>query len=97
MKRLPKEEILSYFDDSFNSISTLESILKTTVNSCMNKEINSEYYNLEENDSQMLSEERNNYINLLEIALEKLISLKSVNLIIEKKLSCLEKNSYYGS
>ena len=85
------------FDVSFDMLSSLESIIKMTQKVCLDKEISSVYYNLPYNQKITLSEERNHYINMLSLALDKITSLKEYNFNLEKKFANLEQNSYNGS
>lgn len=86
MKRQISQELISCLESTFDIIYSLESVIKLTKISCLEKENNSAYYNLPSNDRVMLSEERNHYINLLSIAEDKLSCLKDKSLIIEKGL-----------
>ncbi len=72
------------FEIIFEKIYMLETIIKLTLICCSNKELKGEYYDLSDKNIINLSEERNNYINMLTIALEKLEQLKKDNLVIEK-------------
>ena len=75
----------SIYDQLFH----LESIIKITKNACLDKEFQAVYYNLSSKAKYTLSEERNNYINMLTIALDKISELKAINDNIENELSCL--------
>ena len=75
----------SIYDQLFH----LESIIKITKDACLDKEFQSVYYNLSSKAKYTLSEERNNYINMLTIALDKISELKAINDNIENELSCL--------
>ena len=89
MKKLQNTDLLSSFDSSFDTLMTLESIIKITQANCRDKEIYSVHYDLPTKDKKMLSEERNHYINMLNLALDKVSNLIEINLIIEKELSKL--------
>jgi hypothetical protein len=71
--------LMSNFDIIFEKIFTLETVIKLTLSSCKEKEIKAEYYNITFNNIINLSEERNNYINMLTIALEKLEEIKTIS------------------
>ena len=60
----------------------VESLLKAIFENCLSKECNSQYYN-KENFTQKLSEERNTYINLLSLSIEKLKKIQDYNNKIE--------------
>ena len=71
--------LMTNFESIFEKIFMLESVIKLTLNSCKEKEFKAEYYNIEFNNIINLSEERNNYINMLTIALEKLEQIKTIS------------------
>ena len=77
------------FEDSMDELFSLESIIKLTQESCMVREEDSIYYNLASHEKIFLSEERNHYINMLTIALDKINKLKKMSSQIEKELSFL--------
>ena len=52
------------------------SYIRFTKESCLSKEINSNYYDLEGSNKLKLSEERNDYINSLAIVEEKIYLLR---------------------
>ena len=81
--------LLSYENSLFNELSSLESILKLTKNSCYEQEVNSCYYDLENINRLKLSEERNHYLNLLTIALDKVLLLKKINENLENEIYSL--------
>ena len=74
---------VSNFESIFDKIYTLESIIKLTLSNCQDKEITSSYYDVSSKNTIKLSEERNNYINMLTIALEKLEQLKTISSNLE--------------
>ena len=82
--------ILAYENSLFEELSSLESVLKSTKDSCLKQEINSNYYELADDNKVKLSEERNHYLNLLTIAIDKINLLKQINRNIENEI-CLLK------
>lgn len=81
--------LLNYFNIIQDYLCFLESLIKLTKSSCLEKEMNSSYYDLSKNNKLQLSEERNNYINVLSITLEKLEELKKICFELEEKHSVL--------
>lgn len=73
-------------EDSINQLLCLESIIKTTKDSCLERESSAKYYNLPQKDKYTLSEERNHYINMLNIALDKVNDVIELNTKIENDL-----------
>jgi len=90
MNNFQMQKVMSNFDDMFELIFSLESIIKMTQNVCRNKEVASVYYNLPLKQKYTLSEERNHYINMLSLALNQISSLKEANTNLEKELAFLE-------
>lgn len=82
--------LFEYENSLFEELSVLESVLKLTKNSCFEQEANSNYYSLVNSEKIKLSEERNHYLNLLAIALEKVQLLKLINKNIENEIYSLK-------
>ena len=90
MKKVCSQELLSCFENTFDILFSLETIIKLTQHNCLDKEISSIYYNLNAEEKITLSEERNQYINMLNLAIDKVSNLKEISLYIEEKLSNLK-------
>ncbi len=90
MKDSCKQKVLSSLDDIFNLLYSVESIIKMTHKVCLNKEIQAIYYDLPQPNTLILSEERNHYINMLDLAIDKLNTLKELNCFVEKELTSLK-------
>ena len=80
------KKVLSSCDDCFTKLYSLESILQVTKDVCQEKEFSSIYYNLPPKYKFTLSEERNHYINMLSLALDRVSDLKKINFSIENVL-----------
>lgn len=63
-------------DSSIDELFKLISLIRFTKESCLAKEMNAIYYNLNGINRFKLSEERNDYINILSIAEEMLFSFQ---------------------
>lgn len=61
---------------------TVESLVQATMEACLTKECSSQYYSGKDVTSK-LSEERNSYINMLSVALEKIKNIRLLNSAIE--------------
>ena len=77
----------------FDRLYSLESVLQFTRSVCQEKEFTSTYYNLGQKYKYILSEERNHYINMLNIALDRVSDIKEINGILEKEIFELQQNS----
>ena len=82
--------ILGYGNSIFEELFALESLLKLTKEACLKQEINSNYYGLDDFNKVKLSEERNHYLNLLTIAIDKIDVLKEISQSIEKEAYLLK-------
>ena len=85
MKNSYKKVVLSC-ENCFDKLYMLESILQFTREVCQEKEFSSIYYNLPPKYKFTLSEERNHYINMLSLALDRVSDLKQINFCIENIL-----------
>lgn len=55
-------------ESTFEEISTIESLLEIIQDKLQNLELNSQYYNAGKNITLKISQERNQYINLIKLA-----------------------------
>lgn len=86
MDNMPNELLCNYVDESFETLAMLETILELTLKSCFLKENDAIYYDLSDNLKLELSKERNQYMNLLSVALEKVEHIKNINIALENRL-----------
>ena len=89
MSAIKNKDLLLCFEESFDELFSLETIIKLTQESCFIREEDSVYYNLPQDEKIILSEERNHYINMLTLALDKVHRLKKVSTKIEQEISVL--------
>ena len=76
-------------DNSYNQLYYLESILQLTKDVCQEKEFASIYYNLPPKYKFILSAERNHYINMMNLALDRVDNLRQINNGLENDLAKL--------
>lgn len=87
------EKVITGIENSINELFTLESVIKLTKDACLEREFDSIYYGVSDDKKSKLSEERNHYINMLTIALDKLSNLKEIILIVENETCKLKQDS----
>lgn len=87
------EKIILSIENTFSELFALESVIKLTKEACLEREFTSIYYELDKESKTALSEERNLYINMLTIALDKLSKLKQGILTAEHEASKLKQDS----
>lgn len=90
MDKTKSHAIVSCFDKSFDELCELETLITLTKEMCFEQENSSNYYGLSQNKKITLSEERNHYINMLTVALDKVSNIKTLNSLIEKEMTYLQ-------
>ncbi len=81
-RELNSQKLNCINENIIEELLAVESLIKTTVNNCMNRECNT-WNSTEESMKKLLSEERNDYINILTLALEKIKHVQLLNDEIE--------------
>lgn len=87
---MKRDILVDNFEHIYENILIIESILLLTKESCLEREFNSIYYDLENDNRIFLSKERNHYINMLSIAQDKIEQIKTTGLHFENNLSILQ-------
>lgn len=71
--------------NAYEELIRIDSLLCAIQDSCLNLELQSEYYDSPDNSILKISEERNRYINLTSIAREKIKNIETLNTQMENK------------
>ena len=82
-----KSDILSYQNDLFNKLHYANTLVNMTKTSCLEREFKCQYYGISKSKSKMLSDERNEYLAMLDLISDKLSDIKKLNLCIEEGLT----------
>ena len=90
MEKSDKGNALSYNDEALNELYVANTLIKATKTYCLEKEYNRQYYGIPNIYAIKLSEERNEFITLLNLISEKLTNLNKLYLILEKELTELQ-------
>ena len=77
-------DIINFYEKGFDELYTINTLISMTQNSCMDMEFKGQYYGATKEQANKLSDERNNYITMLNLALNKLENLKQIFLAQEK-------------
>ena len=86
-----KDCVVLMFERTFDELVMLESIINLTKEFCLKKDISSFETNLTKTQLFELSEERNNYINMLTIAQDKVFQIKEDVLAMENCIGILQQ------
>ena len=92
-----ESDILTFNNKTIYEIRETTTLMNALLLSCQDKEFKGQYYNLPQNLIYKLSEERNGYMTLINLALEKLYNIQKYQLNLEHSISSSHKNSYYCS
>lgn len=80
------DKLLSIYQQAFNELCVIDSIVQLTRKSCEDYEFSGQYYGISYEMVARLSAERNNYINMLNIVSERITNIINLNLSMEKEI-----------
>ena len=83
--------VQNIIEENYELLDLLESVITMTKFYCLEKDCKSNYYDFKESEVKSLSRERNDYINMLEIASKNIEAIKNNNENLEKILNFYNK------
>ncbi len=84
--------MLSFYQETFNELYKIDSLIKVTRTNCESIEFSGQYYGIPNESISMLSAERNNYINILTILSERVSNIINRGVLLENEiLSTIER------
>ena len=90
MKEL-KDTCVNFYAQGFDKLYTIKTLITLTYNTCKELEFKGEYYGMKNKNATLLSSERNDYINMLEIISDNISEFMSI--YNDKKDGCC--NTYH--
>ena len=84
MDKNSENSLMQYYEKTFDELCVINSIVKLVKNSCLEREFSGEYYGIPQEKIIHISEERNNYINMLTLLAERVTNIMNLHLILEK-------------
>lgn len=93
MEKIVEKNLVNYYQETFDELCVINSVVKLVKNSCLEREFSGEYYGIPRDKTIYISEERNNYINMLNILSEKVTHIMNLQLFLEQE-NLLKHNSY---
>ena len=83
--------VQNIIEENYELLDLLESVITMTKFYCLEKDCKSNYYDFKESEVKSLSRERNDYINMLEIASKNIEAIKNNYENLEKILNFYNK------
>lgn len=80
------DDVLCSLQEILEELYVVDSIIKVTQSYCNYSESEKQFYGLSTQDSTLLSQERNNYANLLKVAQEKVDNIIKLHCSFEEQL-----------
>lgn len=85
-------QLLSFYQETFNELYKIDSLVQVTRTNCENIEFSGQYYGASREICTHLSAERNNYINVLTILSERITEIIDKSVLFENEiLSIVER------
>lgn len=86
MEKYHVSNLLTVYEKAFNELYYAETIVEMTRQACKDREFSGQYYGISEDNIFKLSEERNHYINMLDMLSERISNIKNLNLVLEQEI-----------
>lgn len=83
MDKYSENSFMQYYEKTFDELCVINSIIKLVKNSCLEREFSGQYYGIPQEKIIHISEERNNYINMLTLLAERVSNVMNLHLILE--------------
>ncbi len=86
MEKSHSSRLLNIHEKTFNEVYIIDTLVEMTRKSCQDREFSGQYYGISAGMAVKLSEERNQYINMLDMLSERIRNIKNLNLLLEKEI-----------
>ncbi len=87
MKSTIKKNMSKFYQDAFSEMYVVNTLINFAKNNCQEKEFKAEYYGMPVEYIEYISEERNDYINILNVTADRISDLIELYLTHEKDFS----------
>ena len=79
-------KLLSFHQETFNELYKMDSLVQITRRTCESIEFSGQYYGVPKETIALLSAERNNLINMLEILSDQISNIINIGLLMEDEI-----------
>lgn len=83
MDKNSENTFVQYYEKTLDELCVINSIIKLVKNSCLEREFTGQYYGIPQEKTIHISEERNNYINMLTLLAERVTNIMNLHLVLE--------------
>ena len=88
-----KYDSMQFYEQSFQKMYVLNSIITLAKESCEERENKGIYYGIKPEKIKLISDERHNYINALSVACDIISNIMKIYISAEQEI-CLNQNTY---
>ena len=81
MSKKHGSKLLSFHQETFNELYKMDSLVQITRRNCESIEFSGQYYGIPKEMIALLSAERNNFINMLEILSDQISNIINIGLV----------------
>lgn len=86
MSKKHSSSVLSFYQETFNELYKIDSLIQVTRTNCESIEFSGQYYGIPAEMISLLSAERNNYINILTILSERVSNIIDKGILLENEI-----------
>ena len=79
-------QLLTFYNETFNELYKIATLVQLTRTNCENIEFSGQYYGVPKETIALLSAERNNLINMLEILSDQISNIINIGLLMEDEI-----------
>ena len=88
------DKLVKIHEKSFNEMYVMNTVINMVKHSCEDREFRAEYYGAKSSDiARKISDERNDYINMLSVVSDRISAIMSLLILMEKEFS-LNQNAH---
>lgn len=87
MKSTGSKDIRKFYQDAFSEMYVVNTLINVAKSNCQEKEFKAEYYGIPIKYTNYISDERNDYINILSVVADRISNLIELYLLHENEFN----------